>query len=83
MFSFHFTVKFVLMPSGQVTTMACALGQTMHELKEHLASELRMPADKLVFMFDGEKNINFGLDEKVLQSISKVLITYLLCTVKS
>eukprot|EP00057_Strongylocentrotus_purpuratus_P004505 XP_003728839.1 PREDICTED: IQ and ubiquitin-like domain-containing protein isoform X1 [Strongylocentrotus purpuratus] len=47
------TVKFVLMPSGQVTTMACALGQTMHELKEHLASELRMPADKLVFMFDG------------------------------
>ncbi|XP_071484963.1 IQ motif and ubiquitin-like domain-containing protein [Diadema antillarum] len=47
------TVKFVLMPSGQVTTMACALGQTMQELREHLASELRMPADKLVFMFDG------------------------------
>ena len=42
------------MPSGQVTTMACALGQTMQELKEHLASELRMPADKLVFMFDGK-----------------------------
>ncbi|XP_038060891.1 IQ and ubiquitin-like domain-containing protein [Patiria miniata] len=47
------TVKFVLMPSGQVTTMACALSQTMQQLRAHFASELRMQADQLVFMYDG------------------------------
>ncbi|XP_072050656.1 IQ motif and ubiquitin-like domain-containing protein [Amphiura filiformis] len=47
------TVKFVLMPSGHVSTMACALSQTVHNLRDHFAGELRMPADKLVFMFDG------------------------------
>ncbi|XP_022103936.1 IQ and ubiquitin-like domain-containing protein [Acanthaster planci] len=47
------TVKFVLMPSGQVTTMACALSQTMQQLRAHFASELRMLADHLVFMYDG------------------------------
>ncbi|XP_033102972.1 IQ and ubiquitin-like domain-containing protein isoform X1 [Anneissia japonica] len=48
------TVKFVLMPSGQVHTMACALNQTMQDLKVHFASELRMTSDKLVFMYDGK-----------------------------
>ncbi|XP_071807363.1 IQ motif and ubiquitin-like domain-containing protein [Asterias amurensis] len=54
------TVKFVLMPSGQVTTMACALSQTMHQLRAHFATELRMPSDQLVFMYDGS-NVKDGL----------------------
>lgn len=47
------TVKFVLMPSGHVSTMACALNQTVSSLREHFSAELRMPAEQLVFMFDG------------------------------
>ncbi|XP_070559447.1 IQ motif and ubiquitin-like domain-containing protein [Ptychodera flava] len=48
------TVKFVLMPSGQVTTLACALGQTIGDLKRHFSVELKMPVAMLVLMFDGK-----------------------------
>ncbi|XP_071961222.1 IQ motif and ubiquitin-like domain-containing protein [Antedon mediterranea] len=54
------TVKFVLMPSGQVHTMACALNQTMFDLKVHFATELRMTSDTIVFMYDGN-----GVDNNV------------------
>ncbi|XP_002734642.2 IQ motif and ubiquitin-like domain-containing protein [Saccoglossus kowalevskii] len=48
------TVKFVLMPSGQVTTLACGLGQRVEQLKEHFSVELKMPVDVLVLMYDGK-----------------------------
>ncbi|XP_077981682.1 IQ motif and ubiquitin-like domain-containing protein [Glandiceps talaboti] len=48
------TVKFVLMPSGQVTTLACALGQTIGDLKRHFSVELKMPGSMLVLMYDGK-----------------------------
>ncbi|XP_050413811.2 IQ and ubiquitin-like domain-containing protein [Patella vulgata] len=48
------TVKFVLMPSGQVVTLACTLGQTVLQLKEHFSSELKMPVSTIILMFDGK-----------------------------
>ncbi|CAH1783739.1 unnamed protein product [Owenia fusiformis] len=48
------TVKFVLMPSGQVATLACTLGQTLRELKDHFAAELKMPPQLILLMFDGK-----------------------------
>lgn len=47
-------MKFVLMPSGQVVTMACMLGQTLQELKIQFANELKMPMNLILLMFDGE-----------------------------
>lgn len=49
-----FTVKIVLMPSGQVVTMACTLGKTLLELKRHFASELKMSVDVIMMIFDGK-----------------------------
>ncbi|KAL3853468.1 hypothetical protein ACJMK2_017004 [Sinanodonta woodiana] len=48
------TVKFVLMPSGQVVTLACTLGQTLGELKDHFSSELKMSVNLILLMFDGK-----------------------------
>lgn len=48
------TVKFVLMPSGQVVTMACVLRQTLLELKLQFANELKMPVNLILLMFDGK-----------------------------
>ncbi|XP_041350379.1 IQ and ubiquitin-like domain-containing protein isoform X2 [Gigantopelta aegis] len=48
------TVKFVLMPSGQVVTLACTLGQTLKQLKDHFASELKMPFSLILLMHDGK-----------------------------
>lgn len=48
------SVKFVLVPSGQVVTLACTLGQTLELLKSHFASELKMPASAIMLMFNGE-----------------------------
>lgn len=48
------TVKFVLMPSGQVVTQACTLGQTLEQLKQHFSSELKMPVNLIMLMFDGK-----------------------------
>ncbi|KAK7499622.1 hypothetical protein BaRGS_00009274, partial [Batillaria attramentaria] len=48
------TVKFVLMPSCQVVTMACTLGQTLQNLKQQFAAELKIPANLIMFMFDGK-----------------------------
>ncbi|KAL8612502.1 hypothetical protein ACOMHN_053756 [Nucella lapillus] len=48
------TVKFVLMPSGQVVTLACMLGQTLQDLKVQFASELKMPLNLILLMFDGK-----------------------------
>ncbi|XP_071082848.1 IQ motif and ubiquitin-like domain-containing protein isoform X1 [Haliotis cracherodii] len=53
------TVKFVLMPSGQVVTLACTLGQTLQQLKEHFSSELKMPVNLILIMHDGK-----GISEK-------------------
>lgn len=49
------TVKIVLMPSGQVVTLACSLGQTLRELKDHFATELKMPFNMIYLMFDGKQ----------------------------
>lgn len=48
------TVKFVLMPSGQVVTLACTLGQTLDSLKSHFATELKMSVGLIMLMFDGK-----------------------------
>ncbi|KAL4226123.1 hypothetical protein ACF0H5_014110 [Mactra antiquata] len=48
------TVKFVLMPSGQVVTQACTLGQTLEQLKQHFSAELKMPVNLIMLMFDGK-----------------------------
>ncbi|XP_046580375.1 IQ and ubiquitin-like domain-containing protein [Haliotis rubra] len=53
------TVKFVLMPSGQVVTLACTLGQTLLQLKEHFSNELKMPVNLIMIMHDGK-----GISEK-------------------
>jgi len=50
------SVKFVLMPSGQVVTQACTLGQTLEQLKQHFSSELKMPFNLILLMFDGEND---------------------------
>ena len=50
----NFTVKFVLMPSGQVATMRCHLGQALGQLKGHFATELKIPADVILMLFDGK-----------------------------
>jgi len=44
------TVKFLLMPSGQVATMRCGLSQTLAELKHHFASELKIPPQMILFI---------------------------------
>ncbi|XP_076078527.1 IQ motif and ubiquitin-like domain-containing protein isoform X3 [Mytilus galloprovincialis] len=49
------TVKIVLMPSGQVVTLACTLGQSLRELKDHFASELKMQFNMIYLMFDGKQ----------------------------
>ncbi|XP_074644757.1 IQ motif and ubiquitin-like domain-containing protein isoform X2 [Tubulanus polymorphus] len=54
------TVKFVLMPSGQVVTMACSLGQTLGHLKEHFAAELKVPPSVIMLMFGG-RNMENGI----------------------
>ncbi|XP_059171767.1 IQ and ubiquitin-like domain-containing protein [Physella acuta] len=48
------TVKFVMMPSGQVVTLACTLGKTLEELKSHFAYELKMPSSLIMLLFDGK-----------------------------
>ncbi|WAR27195.1 IQUB-like protein [Mya arenaria] len=48
------TVKFVLMPSGQVVTQACTLGQTLEQLKQHFSMELKLPVTLIMIMFDGK-----------------------------
>lgn len=48
------TVKFVLMPSGQVVTLACTLGQSLEQLKQHFSTELKMPVNLILLMFDGK-----------------------------
>lgn len=52
------TVKFVLMPSGQVVTLACTLGQTLSQLKDHFAQELKLPVNIILVMFEGK-----GIDD--------------------
>ncbi len=42
------------MPSGQVATMRCNLGQSLDQLKEHFASELKVSADIILMLFDGK-----------------------------
>ncbi|CAL1532090.1 unnamed protein product [Lymnaea stagnalis] len=52
------TVKFVMMPSGQVVTLACTLGQTLEALKTHFAYELKMPSSLIMLIFDGKSMAN-------------------------
>ncbi|XP_067446973.1 IQ motif and ubiquitin-like domain-containing protein isoform X2 [Thunnus thynnus] len=47
------TVKLVLVPEGHVMTVAFAIGLSIQELKRHLASELRVPAEVLQISLDG------------------------------
>uniref|UniRef100_A0AAZ1WZ73 IQ motif and ubiquitin domain containing n=1 Tax=Oreochromis aureus TaxID=47969 RepID=A0AAZ1WZ73_OREAU len=46
-------MKVVLVPEGHVMTVAFAIELSIHELKRHLASELRVPADVLQISLDG------------------------------
>ncbi|RUS86012.1 hypothetical protein EGW08_006224 [Elysia chlorotica] len=48
------TVKLMLMPSGQVVTIACTLGKTLESLKAHFASELKMSSALIMMTFDGK-----------------------------
>ncbi|GFO15604.1 Iq and ubiquitin-like domain-containing protein [Plakobranchus ocellatus] len=48
------TVKLMLMPSGQVVTLACTLGKTLESLKTHFASELKMSSALIMMTFDGK-----------------------------
>lgn len=48
------TVKFMLMPSAQTVTLACTLGQSLEQLKQHFSTELKMPANVIMLMFDGK-----------------------------
>ena len=43
-----------MMPSGQVATLRCHLGQILNDLRNHFSGELKMPADVLLLLFDGE-----------------------------
>ena len=52
------SVKFMLMPSQQVATLRCHLHQTLRELKEHFASELKIPASVIMLTFDGKFTSN-------------------------
>ncbi|XP_041652054.1 IQ and ubiquitin-like domain-containing protein [Cheilinus undulatus] len=47
------TVKVVLVPEGHVMTVAFAIGLSITDLKGHLASELRVPAEVLQISLDG------------------------------
>ncbi|XP_035521403.1 IQ and ubiquitin-like domain-containing protein [Morone saxatilis] len=47
------TVKVVLVPEGHVMTVAFAIGLSIKELKCHLASELRVPAEVLQISLEG------------------------------
>lgn len=46
-------VKVVLVPDGYVMTVAFAISLSIQELKHHLASALRVPADVLQISLDG------------------------------
>ena len=46
------------MPSGQVVTLACTLGQSLEQLKQHFSAELKMPANVIMLMFDGKLYFN-------------------------
>ncbi|XP_055078563.1 IQ and ubiquitin-like domain-containing protein [Periophthalmus magnuspinnatus] len=48
------TVKVVLVPEGHVMTVAFAIGLSIGELKQHLASELRVPPEVLHIFLDGQ-----------------------------
>ena len=53
------------MPSGQVVTLACTLGQSLEQLKQHFSAELKMPANVIMLMFDGK--FHFKHKESVLE----------------
>uniref|UniRef100_A0A1A8MZP7 IQ motif and ubiquitin domain containing n=1 Tax=Nothobranchius pienaari TaxID=704102 RepID=A0A1A8MZP7_9TELE len=50
------TVKVLLVPEGHVMTVAFTIGLSILELKRHLASELRVPAEVLQLSLDGRVN---------------------------
>ena len=48
------SVKFVLMPSGQVATQRCRLNETLGELKEQFSEELKIPASMILLLYNGK-----------------------------
>lgn len=48
-----FAVKLVLVPEGHVMTVAFAIGLTIRDLKQYLASKLRVPVEVLQISLDG------------------------------
>ena len=44
------------MPSGQVVTQACTLGQTLEQLKLYFSTELKMPVNLIMLMFYGKSD---------------------------
>lgn len=57
-------VKVVLVPEGHVMTVAFAIGLSIQELKCHLASELRVPADVLQISLDGMDGNLFSTNKR-------------------
>uniref|UniRef100_W5NFY4 IQ motif and ubiquitin domain containing n=1 Tax=Lepisosteus oculatus TaxID=7918 RepID=W5NFY4_LEPOC len=48
------SVKIMLLPDGHMMTMAFAIGLTAGDLKEHFATELKMPTSALQVSFNGK-----------------------------
>ncbi len=42
------------MPTAQVATMRCHLGQVLSQIKSHFASELKIPEEVILIMHDGK-----------------------------
>ena len=75
-----FSVKFVLLPSGQVATLRCHLGQKLVDLKQHFANELKMSMDSLLFMFDGKPLFSLQLHHIASLLALSSLLSYCMLT---
>lgn len=62
---FSASVKFIVIPDGQVQQMTCSLKQSFLELRNHFASELSQPAEVILLLFNG----NLVEDHKVLSDL--------------
>ncbi len=51
------------MPSGQVATMRCHLGQVLGQVKGHFAVELKIPEEVILIMYDGKCSATTQQDE--------------------
>jgi hypothetical protein len=54
-------VRFLLMPSQQVATQRCLLSQSVSELKQLFAVEMKLSEDLILVVLDGELYVLVGL----------------------